>query len=214
MSNTVIAPSTLSADFNNLGYDINAIEAAGADWIHCDVMDGAFVPNISFGPMIVEAVNRITDLPLDVHLMINEPIKYIEQFRAAGADIITVHSNACSNLGETIAKIRESGAKVGVAVNPDIPIDTFTNYIENIDLVLIMSVFAGFGGQSFIGDAMDKVKAIKELVDSKNLSIDIEVDGGVNDITAKECISAGANALVAGSYVFKGDYKQRIDSIR
>lgn len=214
MSKTIISPSILSADFTKLGEDIKKIEQAGAEWVHCDVMDGVFVPNISFGPMIVNFVNKITDLPLDVHLMITEPIRYIEQFAEAGSDIITVHAEACEDLPATIAKIKECGSKVGVAVNPDFPVSLFLPYLKDIDLVLIMSVHAGFGGQSFIADTMNKVKEVKSAVDAANLDIRIEVDGGVNDKTAVECREAGADVLVAGSYVFGGDYKERIDSLR
>ncbi len=215
MSTTIIAPSILSADFGALKDDILRVEAAGADWIHCDIMDGHFVPNISYGPMIVEQVNRMTDLPLDVHLMITEPTRYLEQFAKAGADIITVHADACEDLEAAIDKIHNLGCKAGVAVNPDKDISLFLPLLEKIDMVLIMSVYAGFGGQSFISDVMSKVSEVAQLVKEKSLNIDIQVDGGVNSETAVVCREAGANSLVAGSYVFGGeDYRERIDSLR
>lgn len=215
MSSVIVAPSILSADYANLAQDIKTVEQAGADWIHCDVMDGVFVPNISFGPFIVDQVNKMTSLPLDVHLMITEPIRYIEQFAKAGADYITVHADACEDLPATLQKIRDMGAKVGVSVNPDKPIDLFMNYLDEIDLVLIMSVYAGFGGQSFIPEVMNKVETVANAVAQKGLSTVVEVDGGVNDATAKVCRDAGATALVAGSYIFgSGEYEQRVASLR
>ncbi len=215
MSKTIIAPSILSADFGALKADIELIEKAGCEWIHCDIMDGHFVPNISYGPMIVDQVGKMSDLPLDVHLMITEPSRYLEQFAKAGAAYITVHADACENLEETIDKIKELGCKVGVAVNPDKDIDLFMDLLPKIDLVLIMSVFAGFGGQSFIEDVMAKVTTVSEKIKELGLETLIQVDGGVNGETAKVCRDAGADVLVAGSYVFGGeDYKQRIDSLR
>ncbi len=215
MSKTIIAPSILSADFGALKADIELIEKAGCEWIHCDIMDGHFVPNISYGPMIVDQVSKMSDLPLDVHLMITEPSRYLEQFAKAGAAYITVHADACENLEETIDTIKELGCKVGVAVNPDKDIDLFMDLLPKIDLVLIMSVFAGFGGQSFIEDVMTKVTTVSEKIKELGLETLIQVDGGVNGETAKVCRDAGADVLVAGSYVFGGDdYKQRIDSLR
>lgn len=214
-NNTIIAPSILSADFLNLESDLKLVETAGADYIHCDIMDGVFVPNISFGPMIVDFVNKAVSKPLDVHLMIVEPEKYVEKFVKAGADIVTVHANACKDLSATIDLIHSFGVRAGVSVNPDIPVNLFMPYLEKIDLVLIMSVFAGFGGQKFIPETMNKVKAVREEVDKLGLSTEIEVDGGINDKTAKIAVENGANVLVAGSYVFNGaDYKQKIDSLR
>jgi len=215
MSATIISPSILSADFAILREDIARVEHAGADWIHCDIMDGHFVPNISYGPMIVEQVNRMTDLPLDVHLMITEPMRYLEQFAKAGSDIITVHADACADLEATIDKIHELGCKAGVAVNPDKPVELFMHLLPKIELVLIMSVYAGFGGQKFLEDVMQKVRIVRAEADRLNLTIDIEVDGGVNGVTAKICREAGANVLVAGSYIFgTADYHAKIESLR
>ena len=215
MSSVIVAPSILSADYANLGADIARVEQAGADWIHCDVMDGVFVPNISFGPFIVDQVNKMTDLPLDVHLMITEPLRYVQQFVDAGADYLTIHADACEDLEATIDAIAKSGAKVGVAVNPDKPVELFLPFLEKIDLVLIMSVHAGFGGQSFISDTMSKVSNVADIASQRGLSPIIEVDGGVNDSTARICRDAGATALVAGSYVFgNSSYETAIGSLR
>ena len=215
MSSTIVAPSILSADFAHLQDDITKIEKAGADWIHCDIMDGHFVPNISYGPMIVKQVSKMTALPLDVHLMITDPIRYVEEFAKAGAEYITVHANACEDLEATIDKIHSLGCKVGVAVNPDFDIELFTPFIEKIELTLIMSVFAGFGGQKFIPDVMRKVETLKTIRDEKALDFLIEVDGGVNGETAKICKNAGADVLVAGSYLFGSEnYEERVKSLR
>ncbi len=211
----IIAPSILSADFGNLATEIKAIETAGAEYVHCDVMDVHFVPNITFGPCVIEGARKATKLPLDVHLMISNPEKYIPQFRKAGADILTVHAEACGdNLEKVIDQIQESGAKVGVCVNPDKPIDLFLPFLEKIDMVLIMSVYAGFGGQKFIPEMLKKIENTKEAIVKKGLDIDIEIDGGINDKTIKDVYSAGANIIVAGSYVFNSDnYKDRIDTL-
>ena len=210
-----IAPSILSADFSKLGEEIKDVERGGADYIHVDVMDGHFVPNITIGPLIVEAIRPVTTLPLDVHLMIDNPDQYIPQFASAGADIITVHVEACPHLHRTIQLIKENGAKAGVVLNPATPVDTIQHIIEDVDMVLLMTVNPGFGGQKFIKQVLPKIYAVSEMAKSKNLSIEIEVDGGVNKETAKLCIEAGANVLVAGSAVYnESDRAQAIKAIR
>lgn len=210
-----IAPSILSADFRYLEHEVRAVEDAGADRIHCDIMDGHFVPNISFGPYIVEAVRKCVSIPLDVHLMISNPAEYIEQFCDAGADILMVHADACEDLPGVLESIKKRGVKAGVAVNPDKPADLFLPYLDKIDQVLIMSVYAGFCGQKFIPDTMAKAKLVAEAIRGKYDNIDIEVDGGINSETAKICRENGINVFVAGSYIFgKDDYRGRIASLR
>lgn len=210
-----VAPSILSANFAKLGEEIEDVERGGADYIHIDVMDGHFVPNITLGPMIVESIRSITSLPLDVHLMIEKPDDYIENFIQAGADIITVHAEACKHLHRTIHTIKQSRVKAGVALNPATPLSAIEYIIEDVDLVLIMTVNPGFGGQSFISSVLPKIEQLSKLVKEKNLSVEIEVDGGVNPETAKLCKDAGANVLVAGSAVFKQlNRKQIIEQIR
>lgn len=197
-----IAPSILSADFSNLGEEIKDVERGGADYIHVDVMDGHFVPNITIGPLIVDAIRPVTKLPLDVHLMIENPDAYIEAFAKAGADYITVHVEASRHLHRTIHFIKSFGVKAGVVLNPATPVNAIEHIIEDIDMVLLMSVNPGFGGQKFIPSVLSKIAAVKEMADSKGLEIEIEVDGGVNEETAKQCIDAGANVLVAGSAIY------------
>ncbi|PYZ93197.1 ribulose-phosphate 3-epimerase [Salipaludibacillus keqinensis] len=212
---TKIAPSILSADFAKLGQDITEVEQGGADYIHVDVMDGHFVPNITIGPLVVDAIRPLTKLPLDVHLMIENPDQYIPSFVKAGADIISVHVEACPHLHRTVHMIKELGVKAGVVLNPATPVDTIKHVIEEVDLVLLMTVNPGFGGQSFIHSVLPKVKEVKELVDAVGKEIDIEIDGGVNPETAKLCVEAGANVLVAGSAIYgKQDRKKAIESIR
>lgn len=210
-----IAPSILSADFARLGEEIKDVERGGADYIHVDVMDGHFVPNITIGPLIVEAIRPVTKLPLDVHLMIENPDQYIEAFAKAGADYITVHVEACRHLHRTIQLIKSTGVKAGVVLNPATPVDSLKHIIEDVDMVLLMSVNPGFGGQKFISSVLPKIRQVKELADSLNLDLEIEVDGGVNEETAKLVIEAGANVLVAGSAVFnKEDREAAIASLR
>ena len=210
-----IAPSILSADFSKLGEEIKDVERGGADWIHIDVMDGHFVPNITIGPLIVEAVRPITKLTLDVHLMIENPDQYIEAFAKAGADYITVHAEACTHLHRTIQLIKSYGVKAGVVLNPATPPSVLDYVLEDLDLVLLMTVNPGFGGQAFIPSVLDKIEKVRNMIDEKGLSFDIEIDGGVNPETARLCVERGATVLVAGSAIYnKEDRKQAIADIR
>jgi len=210
-----IAPSILSANFAKLGEEILDVERGGADYIHVDVMDGHFVPNITIGPLIVEAIRPVTKLPLDVHLMIEKPDQYIEQFVKAGADIITVHVEACTHLHRTIQTIKSFGIKAGVVLNPATPVSTIEQIIDDVDMVLLMTVNPGFGGQKFIQSVVPKIKQVANLIKERNLLVEIEIDGGVDEHTAKICIEAGATVLVAGSAVYnKEDRKKAIAKIR
>lgn len=214
---TVIAPSILSADFSRLGDEVRAIDAAGADWIHVDVMDGRFVPNITIGPLIVKALRPVTKKPLDVHLMIVEPEKYVEDFAKAGADTISVHAehNASPHLHRTLTQIRELGKQAGVVLNPGSPLDLIEYVLEVCDLILIMSVNPGFGGQSFIPTVVPKIRRLREMCNERGLDPWIEVDGGLKQDNAWQVLEAGANAIVAGSAVFKAeDYAEAIAGIR
>ncbi|RLL45274.1 ribulose-phosphate 3-epimerase [Oceanobacillus piezotolerans] len=212
---TKIAPSILSADFAKLGEEIKDVERGGADYIHVDVMDGHFVPNITIGPLIVEAIKPITSLPLDVHLMIENPEAYISTFAKAGASIITVHQEASVHLHRTIQQIKDSGVKAGVVINPATPAETLKPILPEVDLVLIMTVNPGFGGQSFIPLTLEKIKQIAQWREELQLDFEIEVDGGVNIDTARLCTQAGADVLVAGSAVFnKEDRAEAIQMIR
>jgi ribulose-phosphate 3-epimerase len=211
----IIAPSVLSADFTKLGEEIKSVENAGADWIHIDVMDGHFVPNITYGPIIVEASKRVTSLPLDVHLMIENPDASIPAFIKAGADLISVHVEACVHLNRTIQMIKKSGVKAGVALNPATPIDSIGLILEYVDFVLVMSVNPGFGGQSFIPNSLEKIKALKKMIKDSGLSTLIQIDGGVSQNTIKEISMAGTDSFVAGSAIFgSNDYKKTIDIFR
>ncbi|MGD2014454.1 MAG: ribulose-phosphate 3-epimerase, partial [Desulfobacterales bacterium] len=198
----VIAPSILSADFSRLGDEIKAVESAGADWIHADIMDGHFVPNITFGPMIVESVRRVTSLPIDVHLMIENPNDYIPTFAEAGASLISVQAEASIHLNRSVQLIRECGARPGVVLNPSTPVQTLEWIIDHVDYVLIMSVNPGFGGQAFIKNSLDKVRALRQLIRQKNLKTLIEIDGGVNAETITDIAAAGVDVFVAGSAIF------------
>jgi len=211
----LIAPSILSADFTKLGDEIKAVEAAGADWIHIDVMDGHFVPNITIGPLIVKAARRATDLPLDVHLMIEKPERYIQAFADAGSDLISVQVETCVHLNRTIQMIKETGAKAGVVLNPSTSVSTLDWEIENIYHVMLMSVNPGFGGQKFIPSCLDKIKDLRELIDKKKLATLIEIDGGVNENTIADISAAGADIFVAGSAIFKKpDYTKAISTLK
>lgn len=202
MSDLLIAPSILSADFAQLGKDIQEVEAGGADWIHVDVMDGHFVPNLTLGPLIVDAIRPHTRLPLDVHLMIEKPERYIADFAKAGADYITVHAEACPHLHRTVAQIRETGAKAGVALNPSTPLSAIRYVLQEIDLILIMTVNPGFGGQKFISAMLHKLKELRLMMAEAGVEAHVEVDGGISAQTAPLVAEAGANVLVAGSAVF------------
>ena len=211
----LIAPSILSADFSKLGEEIKAVENAGADWIHIDVMDGHFVPNITMGPVVVEAVRRVTTLPLDVHLMIENPERYISDFAKAGATLISVQAETCVHLNRTIQMIKESGARPGVVLNPSTPLSSIEWVLAYVDFVLIMSVNPGFGGQAFIRNSLDKIRAVRRMIQEKGLSALIQIDGGVNEKTIADIALAGADVFVAGSAVFgSSDYKQTINSFR
>ena len=212
-----IAPSILAANFSCLEEEIKLIDKAGCDYIHCDIMDGHFVPNISFGPDIVKNIKSFTKKIIDVHLMINPVLKYIEKFAVAGADIITFHIEADKDPLSIINKIKEFNIKAGIAIKPGTPASSIEKILKYIDLVLIMTVEPGFGGQKFLNSQLKKIQEIKKLVNKMSLKIDIEVDGGINNETGKNCIKEGANILVAGSYIFnesKNNYKYKIDSLR
>ena len=217
MKNIQISPSILSADFSELGLEIKKLEKAGADMVHVDVMDGHFVPNLTIGPPVIKALRKHCALKFDVHLMISPVHKYIEAFADAGADIITIHPEATDNLVNSINHIKELKKKVGISLNPDTEIDVIINLLDQIDLVLIMSVFPGFGGQKFIPEVLTKIKDLKKIQKDKNLDFDIEIDGGINFNNSKIAIEAGANILVSGTTIFKsnnGDIKKNIELLK
>ncbi len=215
MQEFMVAPSILSADFSRLGDEIKAVEKAGAEIIHVDVMDGHFVPNITIGPPVVTSVRRITDLPLDVHLMIADADSYIEDFAKAGADWITVHVEACPHLHRTVGRIRELGIKAGVVLNPATPLGSLDEILGDVDLVMLMSVNPGFGGQSFIRSSINKIKTLRKMIEERGLEVGIEVDGGVSPATIGDVAGAGANIFVAGSAVFgQQDYAKVIQEMK
>ena len=217
MKKIQISPSILSADFSQLGNEIKKLEEGGADLIHVDVMDGHFVPNLTIGPPLIKALRKYTNLPFDVHLMISPVHKYIKNFADAGSDIITIHPEATKDLKESILLIKELNKKVGLSLNPNTEINVIESQLNNIDLVLIMSVFPGFGGQKFIPETIKKIKDLKEIKDNNNYSFDIEVDGGINFSNSKDVINAGANILVSGTTIFKennGDIKKNIETLK
>jgi ribulose-phosphate 3-epimerase len=217
MKKIQISPSILSADFSQLGVEIKRLEEGGADMIHVDVMDGHFVPNLTIGPPVIKALRKQCNLKFDVHLMISPVHKYIESYADAGADIITIHPEATDNLEASILKIRELNKKVGVSLNPESKIDLITNFLDKIDLILIMSVNPGFGGQKFMPEVLEKIKELKKIQNKKNLDFDIEIDGGINFDNCKEAINAGANILVSGTTIFKsnnGDIKKNINLLK
>ncbi len=201
----ILAPSILAADFKELGKEIQTIEENGAQYLHFDVMDGMFVPSISFGVPVLESIRPATKLVCDAHLMVSEPIRYVEVFAKAGADLITVHLEACENIDATIEKIRECGCKVGVSICPDTPVISVKSLLTKVDMILIMSVHPGFGGQAFIPASLDKIRELKTMIDVEGLHVDIQVDGGIYAHNVEEVIQAGANIIVAGSAIFKGD---------
>ena len=210
-----VAPSILSADFSKLGDDLVDIVSNGADYIHIDMMDGNFVPNLSFGPMVMKSIRPLTDKTFDCHLMIEEPERYIELIAESGADIISVHVEATKHIHRVIQQIKQTGTKAGVVINPGTPVEAIEAVLADVDLVLVMTVNPGFGGQTFIPSSLNKIKQLKALREENNYNYEIEVDGGINEDTSKNCLEAGADVLVAGSYIFShNNRKEAIDSLR
>src|ERR671925_1388724 len=215
MQSIKIAPSILSADFSCLRDEIQAVEAAGADWLHVDVMDGHFVPNITIGPVVVEWVRKVTKIPLDVHLMITDPDKYAPEFIKAGADWISIHPDTCADPNASLKKIRALGAKTSIAVNPDVPLEKVERCLPDIDMILMMTVFPGFGGQAFIPDVLPKIEQVRKMIDQKNLPILVEADGGIKADNIATVVRAGAEVIVSGSGIFKTpNYAETIHRMR